>query len=165
MMRIALGLVAAVLWTAAGAQAAVPGTSAQTTSAGRQLQATAALPALQPSSTYVAENATVPAAAMHTITTGSNTRPDVVASATKQKPAVLVASVTPAGKTSLRLGGHPVKTLKAGRYEVKPAKGRRFVFSGNGRRITVAKPRKVTFTAGPWTLSTLRSSALPFRVQ
>jgi hypothetical protein len=165
MMRIALGLVAAALWTAAGAQAAAPGFNAQTTFAGRQLQATNVLPALQPSSTYVAEDATVPAATMHTLTTGSSTRPNVVVSATKQKPEVLVASVTATGKTSLKLDGHPVKTLKAGRYEVKPAKGHRFVFSSNRRRITVAKPRKVTFTAGRWALSTRGGSALPFRVQ
>ena len=39
-----------------------PGVSAQTTFAGQQLQATTVLPALQPSSTYVAEDANVPAA-------------------------------------------------------------------------------------------------------
>jgi hypothetical protein len=160
-----------------------PGVSAETVFAGQQLQATTVLPALQPSSSYVAEDANVPAATMHAITTaatgssssllaatmasaatGSNTQPDIVGSAIKQKPPTLAASVS-AGKASLKLGGRPVKTLKAGRYEIKPAKGHRFVFSGNGRRITVTKARQVTFTAGRWALSTLRSSALSFRVQ
>ena len=160
-----------------------PGVNAQTTFAGQQLQATTVLPALQPSSTYVAEDANVPAASVHTITTaatgssssllpassstatGSSTQPDIVGSAIKQKPTALVASVGAAGKASLKLGGHVVTTLKAGRYEIKPAKGHRFVFSGKSRKITVTKAEVVTFAAGRWTFSTGRGSPLSFRVQ
>lgn len=159
-----------------------PGVSAQTAFAGQQLQATTVLPALQPSSTYVAEDANVPGATMHTITTaatgssssllsagptaasGSNTQPDIVGSGIQQKPTALVASVNAGGKPRLTLRGHLVKTLKAGRYEIKLTTRARLVFSGNGRRITVTKPETVTFKAGRWTLSSSRGT-LSFRVQ
>jgi hypothetical protein len=163
-----------------------PGVSAQTAFAGQQLQATTVLPALQPSSTYVAEDANVPAATLHTITTaasgssssllasgtspattGSNTQPDIVGSAVAKSPARLVASVGTAGKATLKLGGHLVTTLKAGRYEIEPAtaKGTHLVFSGNGRKITLTKAEPITFTAGRWTFSAGRGAAFGFRVQ
>ena len=163
-----------------------PGVNAQTMFAGQQLQATTVLPALAPSSTYIAEDANVPGATVHTITTaatgssasllpastaastGSNTQPDVVGSAVKHAPPELVVSLGPAGKPSLKLGGRLVTTLKAGRYELKPdtaARRAHIVFSGKGRKLTVTKAEEITFSAGRWTFSAGHAKPVAFRVQ
>jgi hypothetical protein len=144
------------------------------------------LPALAPSSTYTAEDANVPGATIHTITTaatgssasllpassaattGSNTQPDIVGSAVKHTPLALVVSLSSAGKASLKLGGRLVTTLKAGRYKLKPdaaARRAHVVFSAKGRRFAVTKAEEITFSAGRWTFSAGHAKPFAFRVQ
>jgi hypothetical protein len=161
-----------------------PGVSAQVTFAGQQFQGTNVLPALQPSSTYIAEDANVPGSTLHTITTaatgssssllqpttstasGTNTQPDLVGSAPFATAPALVASVT-GGKPALKLHGKTVATLKAGRYRIEPNAAlvrAGFVVKGDGRTIRVTKALKITLTAGQWKFTGARAT-LTVRVQ
>jgi hypothetical protein len=171
-----------------------PGVASTTVFQGQELHDEHVLPALQPSSTYVAQDASAPTATQRVFTTaasgsnsvllpsgppdngsGASTQPGLVGSAIGSAPARLLATVDAAGAATLRLGGKEVRTLKAGRYELRvddasPHAG--FVLERSGgttltlttRAFVGRRTMPVTLTTGSWAFSTTVGRPTPFTV-
>jgi hypothetical protein len=134
--------------------------------------------ALQPSSSYTAEDETAPGDTRRVFTTtatgsssslvqktattttaaGGDEQTDIVGSAIVPYRGKLAASVSAAGKAALRLGRAP---LEAGRYDIQVADADRraglYLRHATGRPVTIStapfvgrKTRRVTLTAGRW---------------
>ncbi len=160
-----------------------PGVNSHTLFPGAALSAEQ-MATLQPSSTYVADDENAPDATRKVFTTassGSNSvllgptpgstpgttqatsvQPDLVGSAILPYRGKLVATVSAAGKTTLKLGARNVRSLKAGRYDIRvddaAARAGFFLRHGARKPLTVTsrafvgtRTRRVTFTAGTWT--------------
>jgi len=156
-----------------------PGVSTTTIFQGQELHDEHVIPALQPSSTYVAQDASSPATQKVFTTaasgsnsvllpagtqdngTGTSTQPGLVGSDIVAPPARLLALVSVAGKVTLTLHGKNVGTLKAGKYELQvddaaPRAGF-FVERQGGKAVTVTsiafvgkRTRQITLTVGRW---------------
>jgi len=144
-----------------------PGVSAKTVFQGQQLEDDHVIPALQPSSTYVAQDASAPAATQKVFTTaasgsnsvllggspggtqsngsGGSTQTDVVGSAADQYQGALVATVGKTGAATLLFEGAKVDALAAGEYDIRvtdDAKGSGFSIEERGH-----KPLPITAAA------------------
>ena len=136
---------------------------------------------LQPSSTYVAQEESAPATTrrvLATAATGSSTSllapgtsqsgssagvaaSDYVGSAILRYRGRLAATVSPAGKTTLRLNGRTVTSLKAGKYDVVVADddpraglsvqhGGRRPLAVTGAAFTGTRTKRLGLAAGKW---------------
>ena len=157
-----------------------PGVSSTTVFQGQELHDERVIPALQPSSTYVAQDASAPAATQTFFTTaasgsnsvllpsstqdngtGTSTQPGLVGSDIVASPAKLLATVSAEGTVTLKLRRNAVGTLKAGKYELQvddaaPRAGF-FVERRGGKAVTVTslpfvgkRTVPITLTAGRW---------------
>jgi len=149
---------------------------------------------LQPSSTYVAQDTTLPDATRRVFTTSAtgsssslvapvpstaskagSTQTDVVGSAIAPYRGELAAAVEKSGTPTLAQRGRAVKTLKAGRYafavdDTDPHAGF-FVQAGGHRALAVAgvrfvgkRTQRITLTAGTWTYFAAKGTATRFTV-
>jgi hypothetical protein len=158
-----------------------PGVSATTAFQGQELHDDRVIPALLPSSTYVAQDASAPAATQRVFTTaasgsnsvllgtgtstsgtGTSTQPDLIGSKAPKAPIVLLGAVTAKGLVTLKRGGKNVATLKAGKYSLRVADATRqsgFSVERAGHKamaVTTARfvgkrTAKLTLVAGRWT--------------
>ena len=158
-----------------------PGVTTVVEFRGEELVDERLLPALPPSSTYVAEDRNAPAQTRRVFTTaasGSSTsllgsgsqsgstktfvQPELVGSAVLRYRGRLAATVGPAGKATLRLGGRAVGSLKAGVYDVRvddAAAKAGFFLHRHGRSAIAVTSRpfvgrrtmRVALTTGRWT--------------
>ncbi len=172
-----------------------PGVSSTTVFQGQELHDEHVIPALQPSSTYVAEYASAPAATEKVFTTaasgsnsvllpttstddgsGGSTQPGLVGSAIVTAPPTLLATVSAAGKATLKLHGRNVGAVKAGKYEleVDDAAPRAGFFIGqrSGSALTVTglafvgkRTRLITLTLGRWIFFSELGKPTPFTVE
>lgn len=140
------------------------------------------LPALQPSSTYMAYDQNAPAATrvyFTTSATGSSSsllpasqtqqagkgssQADIVGSGITPVVGTLHAAISPVGLATLSLGGRKVETLKAGRYSLRVADLSRhsgLVLRKSGRQAETITTRafkgtktvKLTLTSGSWSI-------------
>jgi hypothetical protein len=137
---------------------------------------------LLPSSTYIALDANVPGTTRRVFTTAAygsssallgptagtttaskpSVQPDLVGSAILQYQGELVATVSAAGKATLKLSGRSVSSLKAGKYDIKVDDADRragFFVQRSGRKaVTITglafageRTQRVALTAGTWT--------------
>jgi hypothetical protein len=153
------------------------------------------LTTLQTSSTYVAEDRNAPGDTRKVFTTaasgsnsvllgGSNTQSGptktspqsgIVGSAIVRYRGQLVATVTAAGKATLKRAGRTVRSLQAGRYEFKVAdaapRAGFFLQRGSRKAVTVAglafvgkRTRRIVLAAGKWTFFSKAGKPIPFTV-
>jgi hypothetical protein len=171
-----------------------PGVNSTTVFQGQELHDERVLPALQPSSTYVAQEASAPAATQKVFTTassgsnslllpsgtqdngaGGSTQPGVVGSDIVPPPTRLLATVSDSGEAALKLGGKNVGTLKAGTYllQVDDAAPRAgfFLERLGGKPLTITsaafvgrRARAITLSAGRWLFFSKVGRPTPFTV-
>jgi hypothetical protein len=170
-----------------------PGVSAQIAFAGVELHEERLL-TLQPSATYVAQDENAPASTRRVIATsatgstssllgsgtpgsatGSAQSSDYVGSAIVRYRGKLAATVTPAGKATLKLHGRGVGSLKAGKYDVvvddQDARDGFSLKHGKHEPVAVTSPgftgkrtKRFTLGAGKWTFFSRPGAAVQFTV-
>jgi hypothetical protein len=149
---------------------------------------------LQPSSTYVAQEESAPAASRRTfatsasgsssslvkpstaktITTGS-AQQDIVGSAIPRYRGKLTATISKAGKATLRLRGRAVGSLKAGRYDIaiddEASRAGTFVQRGALRAVPLTgaafvghRTKRLVLKAGKWSFFARPCSKVSFTV-
>lgn len=170
-----------------------PGVNVQSSFPGQQFNADQLI-TLQPSSTYVAEDASAPAATEKVFTTAASgssssllpatttttpaagsAQPDLVGSSIVPSRGALEAVVTAAGKATLTFDGRAAGSLKEGKYELTVADASRragFFVERSGRKpVTVTgvafvgrRKEEITLSAGMWSFFSKAGTPTRFAV-
>jgi hypothetical protein len=171
-----------------------PGVASVTQFRGEELHAEEVV-VLQPSATYIAEDSSLPSTrrVFATAASGSSgslagggptssssstkgeVQRDLVGSAIVPYRGKLLATVTRAGKASLRRGSRAFASIRVGRYDIRvddaAAKAGFFVRRGARKPVTLTtlpfvgkRTKRVTLTAGKWTFFTKAGRPVEFTV-